>query len=164
MTQTPKQQVAQVVSDLSDTIDETILHALEQGSGNLLLASLAEARGGIVKMNHVMRIVTIDIPHDEPRTYADELPPLKPLPKGQKALPRVGLKLRSARYYKCPTCGAEPETNCFKFDRKGAGAQVQNERHPNPKYNHVQRARLAREYNEKQKRDYDKRHRVDGPS
>lgn len=163
MTSTPKQQVVQVVADLSETIDEAILHSLDTGVSDRVLASLAEARGGIVKMQHVMAIVVIDFPHDEPRQYADELPKIKPLPKSTqnaKALPRVGLNLKSPRDYVCPTCGAEVGTMCFKYDRKGVNARRLDERHPAGNYSHVSRQRLSKEYNTKAKRDYDRKHGV----
>src|SRR6186997_730389 len=80
----PNVQFRNLVHDMSDVVDEAILNMLDSHHpDDKVLASLAEARGNVVRMNHALKIVTISITNDHPRVYADELPEgakPKPLP------------------------------------------------------------------------------------
>lgn len=85
------------------------------------------------------------------------LPPLK---LSDQAAPtkRVGLKLKSPFDYDCPTCGADRQTKCFKYDRKGANAKRLDERHESPHYSHTARQALSKAANATAKAKYDKEH------
>jgi hypothetical protein len=120
------------VDSIATAVDEALVIAVDSRSPDALLARLATARAGIVKVDLITHV--IDVPGDMPRVYADELPPgakpkaldlpkLKPLPsdtrKWDKQRPGIGAKLKSPKAFDCPTCRAEAGTNCFKFTTQG---------------------------------------------
>lgn len=163
----PNVQFRNLINDLGDTIDEAILAALETNVNDQLLASLAEARGGIVRMNHAVKIVTIAVTGDAPRVYADELPsgakpkPL-PLPKLKPVNTiRVGLKTKTPREFDCDRCGAKAGELCFRLDSRGVHGKPTEERLQHGVW-HDPREKLARNYNDRMRRAYDKEHGVNG--
>jgi hypothetical protein len=115
----------------------------------------------------------IDVPHDAERVYADEaksLPPLRkqPIERGLNGKPRtppsgklrpgIKKKLRKPLDYKCPTCGAEPDTACFKFSSLGKSGHVTDERHENPSTTHAGRQALSKAFNDRVRQQYDREH------
>lgn len=160
----PDRQFRQIASDLSDVIDEAIIHAIDgHHPDDAVLASLAEARGNIVKMGHALRVVTISIPHDEDRTYADELPPVQQqaLPKLQPTqVKRVGIKLKNPTNYDCPRCGAKAGEACHKFSERGPRGVPIEERHDIQGPYHTARQALSSAANNETKRAYDRKHGI----
>jgi len=129
-----------------------------------ILVSLAEARAYLIKAQLMAisadTIISIDIPNDQPRVYADELPvgaqpkPL-PLPKVKpqghekvKYKPGISKQFKGAKQFDCPTCDAEAGTNCFKFDGPGAHPKRLDERNDGTFF-HSKRQDLAKAYNDR---------------
>jgi len=168
----PNVQFRNLVHDMSDVVDEAILNMLDSHHpDDKVLASLAEARGNVVRMNHALKIVTISITNDHPRVYADELPegakpkPL-PLPKVQKqpkpkhqntARPGIAKLMKGARDYMCPTCKAEAGTNCFQMTGPGHKSNITDVRRTD-NWMHRARVQLAADHNNAVKAKYDKEH------
>lgn len=162
----PNVQFRHLIGDLSDTVDEAILHALESNANDQLLATLAEARGGVVRMTHAVKVVNIIVgteSHNDQLPHGAQpkpLPKVKALPKGdtrtwEKQRPGITKKLRRPRDYACPTCHAEPGTNCFKFTMQGKHGVVTDQRNSGTTY-HSARQQLSVTHNERVKREYDR--------
>ena len=174
----PNVQFRNLVNDMSEVVDEAILHMLESHHpDDKVLASLAEARGNVVRMNHALKVVVINIVGDQDRTYADELPqgarpkPL-PLPKvqkqpkpkngkdnhyGQTARPGISKLLKSPRDFLCPSCLAEPGTACFVMTGPGHRSEPTEKRRTDS-WVHSSRSKLAADANVAIKAKYDKEH------
>jgi hypothetical protein len=104
----------------------------------------------------------IDVPHDQPRVYADEVSPTarllhKPLdlpklkPQGHAKVtykPGIQKLLKGAKQFACPTCDATPDTNCFKFSGPGKNAELLDERNDGSFY-HAKRQDQAKAYNDR---------------
>lgn len=180
----PNVQFRGLIADMSDTVDEAILHMLESDHPtDTVLASLAEARGHVVRMNHALKIVTISIVGDQPRVYADELPPgARPKPlgieryldKADKELPKLqkqptkhtgkdvkrpGIsKMKKSPFdFLCPTCLAEPHTRCFVMTGPGHKSTITEERRDD-NWTHNKRAKLAADHNAAAIARYDREH------
>lgn len=158
---------------IADAVDGALVAAVHRMDENAdidldgIIISLAEARAYIVHATLMASAIDriIDVPHDAPRVYADELIDLpKPKPKALPALVpvkgvRVGImnKLKHVKDYDCPSCGAKAGTMCFKMDRAGKGGRPTAERHPpESKCYHHPRAALSRAHNDKIRREYDR--------
>jgi hypothetical protein len=137
-----------------------------------ILMSLGEARAYIVQAklqahlaDRMDDVIKIDIPNDQPRVYADELPATHELdvstgkqkrlpklkPQGHdkvKYKPGVTKLMKGADKFICPTCGAIPDTNCFKFSGPGKNAELTDERNDGSFY-HAKRQDLAKAYNDR---------------
>jgi hypothetical protein len=126
----------------------------------------------------VIESIKIDIENDQPRIYADEamhdlqraakptklpkqrdsvfgdqhaakLPKLKPQGHAKvKYKPGVTKLMRGADMFNCPTCHAEPGSNCFKFSGPGKNAELTDERNDGSFY-HAKRQDLAKAYNDR---------------
>lgn len=168
----PNVQFRNLIGDLADVIDEAILNVLDSHHpDDRVLTSLAEARGGIVRMQHAVKIVTIHVVNDHDRMYADELPPgVKPKPvvfAQPNALPklkpvvtiRVGLKTKTPREFDCERCGAKAGDLCFRLDSRGIHGKPTEERLQHGVW-HDQRQKLARNYNDRARRNYDREHGI----
>jgi len=156
---------------IGEKIDDAIVSAvfLMDNDDDLdldtILVSLAEARAYLIKAQLMAisadNIISIDIPNDQPRMYADELPvgarpkPL-PLPKvqpqGHAETGKVKYKrgitamFKKAIEFECPSCDAEAGTFCFKFDGPGAHPNRLDERNDGSFF-HKKRADLAIAHN-----------------
>ena len=181
----PNVQFRNLINDLSDTIDEAILHMLESHHpDDMTLASLAEARGNVVRVNHALKIVTIVVAEESPRTPVVFAQPANHLPNGAKPKPldlpklqkqpkpknkdnkwgaveRPGISklLKGAKDFDCPTCGALKGTPCFKFT--SPGGRPTDERRPDNAWMHNKRQELARDHNNKMRARYDREHFTD---
>lgn len=160
------------VDSIATAVDEALVIAVDSRSPDALLARLATARAGIVKVDLITHV--IDIPGDTPRVYADELPPgAKPkaldLPKLQKQpkrdmsgyveRPGIGKKKRRPREFACVTCGAEAGTSCFYMTSQGKNAKVTDQRRPDEDdYYHATRRALSKAANDKLRAAYDREH------
>lgn len=168
----PNVQFRNLVTDMSDVIDEAILNTLDSHHpDDRVLASLAEARGGVVRMNHALKIVTIAVTTE---SHNEQLPngavpkPL-PLPKLQKQkkpkhpnVERPGIKklMRSSMDYTCPSCKAEPGTRCFVMTGPGHKTQPTGQRRDDD-WTHRGRVQLASDHNNAVKARYDREHFIE---
>jgi len=155
---------------IGEKIDDAIVNAVflmdndDELDLDTILVSLAEARAYLIKAQLMAisadTIISIDIPNDQPRVYADELPvgaqpkPL-PLPKVKpqghekvKYKPGISKQFKGAKQFDCPTCDAEAGTNCFKFDGPGAHPKRLDERNDGTFF-HSKRQDLAKAYNDR---------------
>ena len=87
--------------------------------------------------------------------HATNLIPARPLPKLKpqghtkvKYKPGVTKLMKGADKFNCPTCGATPDTNCFKFSGPGKNAELLDERNDGSFY-HAKRQDLAKAYNDR---------------
>ena len=141
-----------------------------------ILMSLAEARAYIVQAKLQAHLAdrmddVIDVPHDQPRVYADEvpkyrdsvfgdqhaaadeakrkLPKLKPQGHAKVTYkPGIQKLLRGAKSFACPTCDAEANTNCFKYEGPGAHPKRTDERNDGS-FHHRKRQDIAAAYNKR---------------
>jgi hypothetical protein len=154
------------IDTIATAVDEALVIATESDSSDALLARLATARAGIVRVDLITHV--IDIPLDQPRTYADELPPgarpkplnlpkLQAIPQkhGEKLRPGIGAKLKRPLDYECPTCHAAPGTFCFKFTTQGKHGVPTEERNQGTSF-HALRSARSRDANSKIKAEYDR--------
>ncbi len=155
---------------IGEKIDDAIVNAVflmdndDELDLDTILVSLAEARAYLIKAQLMAisadTIISIDIPNDQPRVYADELPvgaqpkPL-PLPKVKpqghekvKYKPGISKQFKGAKQFDCPTCQAEAGTNCFKFDGPGAHPKRLDERNDGSFF-HSKRQDLAKAHNDR---------------
>lgn len=167
----PNVQFRNLIHDLSETVDEAILAMLDAPHPNdNVLASLAEARGHVVRMTHAVKIVTISIVDDNHPVTAQlpqgAVPKPLPLPKVQKQpkkknskveRPGIAKYLRSPVAFDCPTCKAEAGTPCFEMTGPGHKSQVTEVRRTDG-WMHNKRAKLAADHNTAAKAKYDREH------
>jgi hypothetical protein len=162
----PNVQFRSLVGDLSDTVDEAILHALESSASDQLLATLAEARGGVVRMNHALNVVTISLASEHNHTLPQgavpkplEMPKLQkqPKPKGGVQRPGIAKLKKSPLDFMCPTCKAEPHTRCFVMTGPGNDSKVTDERRSD-NWTHNKRTKLSSDHNAAAIARYDKEH------
>jgi hypothetical protein len=132
-----------------------------------ILMSLGEARAYIVQAKLQAHLAdrmddVIDVPHDQPRVYADEVSPTarllhKPLdlpklkPQGHAKVtykPGIQKLLKGAKQFACPTCDAEANTNCFKYEGPGAHPKRTDERNDGS-FHHRTRQDIAAAYNKR---------------
>lgn len=161
----PNVQFRVLIGDLSEVIDEAILHAVDDGANDTLLATLAEARGGVVRMTHALKVVTLSViseGHNDHLPHGAQpkaLPKIKELPtdtrKWEKQRPGINRRLKSPRAFDCPTCHAEAGTNCFKFTTQGKHGTVTDVRNSGTTY-HSARQALSTAHNDRARRDYDR--------
>jgi len=162
---------------IGEKIDDAIVSAvfLMDNDDDLdldtILVSLAEARAYLIKAQLMAisadNIISIDIPNDQPRMYADEvsksnttyvgepIPKLvlpKVQPQGHAETGKVKYKrgitamFKKAIEFECPSCDAEAGTFCFKFDGPGAHPNRLDERNDGSFF-HKKRADLAIAHN-----------------
>jgi len=160
------------IDTIATAVDEALVIATESDSSDALLARLATARAGIVRVDLITHV--IDIPLDGPRVYADELSPdygkslataidksklpkLQAIPQkhGEKIRPGIGAKLKRPLDYECPTCHAAPGTFCFKFTTQGKHGVPTEERNQGTSF-HALRSARSRDANSKIKAEYDR--------
>jgi hypothetical protein len=136
-----------------------------------ILISLAEARAGVVMarmqatLSDRLNNISINVPDDQPRVYADELPATHELDVStgkQKKLPKLkpqghakvrykhGITklLRKAIEFDCPTCHAEAGTFCFLFTGPGTHTQITDKRNDG-KHFHTKRTDLSTAANDR---------------
>lgn len=170
---------------IGDRIDDAIVNAVflmdndDELDLDTILVSLAEARAYLIKAQLMAisadNIISIDVPNDQPRVYADQvnkprgwaeppagysqampegakpkpLPPIKP--QGHEKIrykPGISKMFKKAIEFDCPSCGAEAGTRCFKFEGPGAHPKVTEERNDGTFF-HSKRQDLAKAYNDR---------------
>jgi hypothetical protein len=179
----PVHPIIKYAEQTFDAIDQAMQQAVDDEAPDGLLAKLAHAHVGITRIEMVLH--AIDIPNDQPRVYADELPPkraqfeaanglpegarpkpldlppLKKQPKrnaeGYKMRPGIGSKLRSPLTFDCPSCGAKAGDRCFKMNSVGKHAVRTDERKTDDSV-HSKRTALSKAFNDKVRREYDRQH------
>ena len=168
----PNVQFRGLVSDMSDVVDEAILNMLESTHpDDKVLASLAEARGNVVRMNHALKVVNISIVGDQPHNHTlpeGAKPKALDLPKLQKQAkpkshsnhvqrPGINKYKKGPKDFMCPTCKAEPHTRCFVMTGPGHKSQVTSERRDDD-WAHNARVKLSATHNEAAIAKYDRDH------
>lgn len=165
----PNVQFRGLVSDMSEVVDEAILNMLDSTHpDDRVLASLAEARGGVVRMQHALKIVNISISEAPSHNHALphgavpkplDMPKLQKQPKGKSGVQRPGISKmkKSAKDFMCPTCKAEPGTRCFVMTGPGNDSKVTSERRDDD-WTHNKRTKLASDHNAAAIARYDKEH------
>jgi hypothetical protein len=169
-TNKPKPIYREAIDKIADRIDDALVAAVHRMDENddvdldTIIVSLAEARAYLVSARIMAisadHIISIDVPNDRPRMYADELPegakpkalPLPPIkPQGHnkpKYKKGMAAQFKGAKDFDCPRCDAEAGTNCFKFDGPGAHPKLTDERNDGTFF-HRQRQDLAKAYNDR---------------
>ena len=167
----PHVQLRNLVSDMSDVVDEAILNMLDSPHpDDRVLVSLAEARGGVVRMQHALktdwlRAAGVEPGHnhalpDGAKPKPLELPKIKkqPQPKHPNVeRPGISKYKKSAKDFDCPTCKAEKGTRCFIMTGPGKLGTVTTERRDND-WMHRSRVQLATDHNVAAIARYDKEH------
>jgi len=166
-----RDMIDKVMERIDDAMDATVFRMDHDDDLDLdgILVSLAEAHVYANKARIMSisadHIISIDVPNDQPRMYADEvsatakllhkpldLPKLKPQGHEKvKYKPGISKQFKGAIKFDCPTCGAEADTNCFKFEGPGAHPKLTNERNDGSFF-HSKRQDLAKAYNDRIRR------------
>jgi hypothetical protein len=165
----PHVQLRNLVSDMSDVVDEAILNMLDSPHpDDRVLVSLAEARGGVVRMQHALKTDWLRAAGVEPGhnhslpegAKPKSLPPVQKQPKpGSNDVKRPGINKmkKSPRDFLCPTCLAEPHTQCFVMTGPGHKSKITEERRTDW-WMHNKRVKLASDHNAAAIARYDKEH------
>jgi len=174
-----RDMIDKVISRITDAMDATVFRMDHDDDLDLdgILVSLAEAHVYANKARIMSisadNIISINVPNDQPRMYADEarlkayaeaaspkgdpvgyksvqsLPKVKPQGHEKvKYKPGISKQFKGAKSFDCPTCDAEAGTNCFKFDGPGAHPKRLDERNDGSFF-HSKRQDLAKAYNDR---------------
>jgi hypothetical protein len=151
------------IDKIADAVDGAlvaIVNSMDDDALNLdpILLQLAEARAYIVqarmqahladRMDDVIK-VNAPVMLDERGIAPTKLPKVKPQGHTKvKYKPGVTKLMKGADKFNCPTCGATPDTNCFKFSGPGKNAELLDERNDGSFY-HAKRQDQAKAYNDR---------------